>query len=70
MGFLGGTSGKGPACQCRRHRRPGSIPGWGRCAGEGNGNPLQCSCLGNPMDRGAWRATFHRVAELDITEAT
>ena len=46
----------------------GSIPGWGRVPGEGNGNPLQCSCLGNPMDRGAWQATVHRVAEeLDMT---
>ena len=35
----------------------GSIPGSGRSPGEGNGNPLQYSCLGNPMDRGAWRAT-------------
>ena len=35
----------------------GSIPGLGRSSGEGNGNPLQFSCLGNPMDRGAWRAT-------------
>ena len=38
--------------------------------GEGNGNPLQYSCLGNPMDRGAWRAIVHRVAELDTTKAT
>ena len=37
----------------------GSIPGSGRSPGEGNGNPLQCSCLGNPMDRGAWWATVH-----------
>ena len=36
---------------------PGLIPGWGRSPGEGNGNPLQYSCLGNPMDRGAWWAT-------------
>ena len=36
--------------------------------GEGNGNPLQYSCLGNPMDGGAWRATMHGVAELDTTE--
>ena len=35
----------------------GSIPGLGRCPGEENGNPLQCFCLGNPMDRGAWQAT-------------
>ena len=38
---------------------PGSIPGLGRSPGEGNGNPLQYSCLENPMDRGAWQATVH-----------
>ena len=38
------------------------IPGLGRCLGGGNGNPLQYSCLGNPMDRGAWWATVHAVA--------
>ena len=41
----------------------GSVPGLGRSPGEGNGNPLQYSCLENPMDRGAWRATDHRVAQ-------
>ena len=41
----------------------GSIPGLGRSSGEGNGNPLQCSCLGNTMDRGAWWATIHGVAK-------
>ena len=40
-----------------------SIPGSGRSPGEGNGNPLQYSCLENPMDRGAWYATVHRVAK-------
>ena len=40
----------------------GSIPGWGRTPGEGNDNPLQYSCLENPMDRGGWRATVHRVS--------
>ena len=48
----------------------GLIPGWGRSPGEGNSNPLQYSCLENPMDRGAWKATIHGVAELDMTEAT
>ena len=47
---------------------PGSIPGWGRSPGEGNGNPLQYSCLENPMDRGAWWATVHDRKELDMTE--
>ena len=41
----------------------GAIPRSGRPLGEGNRNPLQYSCLGNPMDRGAWRATVHVVAE-------
>ena len=41
---------------------PGSIPGLGRSPGEGNGNPLQYSCLENPMDGGAWLATVHGVA--------
>ena len=47
----------------------GSIPGWGRSPGEGNGNPFQYSCLGNPKDRGAWWATVHEVVkEPDTTE--
>ena len=46
----------------------GSTPGWGRSPGEGSGNPLQCSCLGNPMDRGARRATVYGVTkELNMT---
>ena len=41
----------------------GSIPGLGRSPGGGNGNPLQYSCLGNPVDRGAWQATVHGVTK-------
>jgi len=41
----------------------GSIPGLGRSPGGGNGNPLQYSCLGNPMDRGAWSITVHGVSK-------
>ena len=49
-------------------RDAGSIPGLGRSPGEGNGNPLPYSCLGNPMDRGAWKATVHGVVkESDMT---
>ena len=47
----------------------GSVPGWGRSPGGGHGNPLQYSCLENPLDRGAWQATRHRVTESDTTEA-
>ena len=55
--------------QCRRHRRHGSIPESGRYPGGGHDNPLQYSCLENPLDRGAWQGN-HRVAESDTTEAT
>ena len=51
-------------------RDVGSIPGLGRSSGEGNGNSLQCSCLENPIERGAWQATVHGVAESDMTEVT
>ena len=51
LGFPGGSDGKASACNVGD---PGSIPGSGRSPGEGNGNPLQYSCLENSMDRGAW----------------
>ena len=59
-GFPGGSDGKESAYNAGD---PGSIPGSGRSPGEGNGNPLQYSCLENPMDRGAWWATVHGVAK-------
>ena len=43
----------------------GSTPGSGRSPGEGNGNPFQCSCLRNPMDRGVWWATVHGAAKVE-----
>ena len=49
-------------------RDPGSVPGSGRCPGEGHGNPLQYSCLESPMDRGAWQAPVLGVAKLDPAE--
>ena len=58
--FPGGLDGKASCLQCGRL---GSIPGSGRSSGEGNGDPLQYSCLENPMDRGAWWATVHRVSK-------
>ena len=58
--FPGGSEGKVSACNAGD---PGSIPGLGRSPGEKKGNPLQYSCLENPMDRGAWRATVHGVTK-------
>ena len=49
---------KNPAAKVGDVRDAGSVPGWGRFPGGGYGNPLQYSCLVNPMDRGAWRATY------------
>ena len=51
-------------------RDMGLMPGLGRSLGGGHGNPLQCSCLKNLLDRGAWKATVYRAAESDTTEAT
>ena len=63
MGFPGGSVVKNPPANEGDTGDVGLIPGSGRSLGEGNGNPLQYSCLGNPMDRGAWRATVHGVAK-------
>ena len=60
-----GSVGKESACNAED---PALTPGSGRSSGEGTGNPLQYSCLGNPMDRGAWWATVHGVARVDTTE--
>ena len=54
---------KNPPASAGDVRYLGSIPGLGRSPGGGHGNPLQYSCLENPMDRGAWRVTVHGVAE-------
>ena len=66
-GLPGGSDGKASACNvgdlC-------SIPGSGRSPGEGNGNPLQYSCLGNPTDRRAWLATVHGVTKESNTTVT
>ena len=59
-GFPGGSDSKASACNAGDL---GLIPGLGRSPGEGNGNPLQYSCLENPMDGGAWWATVHGVAK-------
>ena len=61
-GFPSGSDGKESAYNAGD---PGSIPGSGRSLGEGNGYPLQYSCLENSMDRGAWRAPIHRVTESE-----
>ena len=63
-GFPGGSVVKNPPANAGDM---GLSPGSGRFPGEGNDNPLEYSCLGSPMDRGAWRATVHRVAKSDTT---
>ena len=60
LGFSGGSDGEESVCNARDL---GSVPGLGRSSGEGNSNPLQYSCLGNPLDRGAWWAMVHEVAK-------
>ena len=65
LGFPGFSDGRESTGNVG-HR--GSIPGLRRCPGGGHGNPLQYSCLENPMNRGAWWAAVHRVTESDSTE--
>ena len=65
-GFPGGTSGKEPACQCRRSKRCELNPWLGRSLGGGYGNPFQYSCLENPMDREGWWVTIHRVTNSQM----
>ena len=60
MGSLGGSDGKESACNAGD---PSLIPEWGRSPGEGNGNPLQDSCLQDSTDRGAWQITVYGVAK-------
>ena len=64
MGFPGGSDGKEYACNAGDL---GLIPRLGKSPGEGNGNPLQYSCLGNPMNRRAWWATVYNMAKKSDT---
>ena len=68
LGFPSGSVVKNLPANAGNARDTDSIPGLVRSPGEGNGNPLQYSCLENPMDRGAWRTTIYGVTELDTTE--
>ena len=66
---MGGASGKESTCNAGDIRDKGSIPALGRFPGGRHGNPLQYSCLENPMDSGAWQVTVPEVTkELDMSE--
>ena len=67
LGFPGGSVVKNPPANAGAAGAVGSIPGLGRPPGEGNGYPLQGSCLENPMDRGVWWASPWGQEELDMT---
>jgi len=64
MGFPCGTVVNNPSANARDERDTGPIPVSGRSSGVGNGNPLQYTCLENSMDREAWRAAVHGVAQI------
>ena len=66
-GFSGGANNKEPTHQCKRHKRRGYDPWPGRSPAGGHGNPLQYSCLENPVDRGAWQVTVHGVTKIEVT---
>ena len=70
MAVLCGSVVKNPSANTRDVRDVDSILGSRRSPGGGNGNPLQYSCLENPMDRGSWQAKVHAVSESDTSEAT
>ena len=70
LGFPGGTSSKELPATHRDLRDVGSIPGSGKFPRGGHGNPLQYSCLENPMDRGAWWATVHGVTKSQTQPST
>ena len=68
MGFPGGSVVKNPPANAEDRRDPGSIPDLGRSPGGRFGNPLQYSCLENPMGKGDWRARVQSITELDVSE--
>ena len=70
MGFQVVLVLKNPPASVGDTRDTSSIPGLGRSFGVGNGNPLQYSCLGNPMDRGAWWTTVRRVTKSQTQLST
>ena len=70
MCFPGGAVVKNPPVHAEDTRDTGSIPWSGRSPGGGNGNPVQYSCLENPMDRGAWQATVHGVVKSQTQLST
>ena len=70
MGFQVALVVKNLPASAGDRRDVGSVPGLGRPPGGGHGSPLQYPCLESPMDRGAWRATVHRVVKSDTTEAS